>query len=60
MTTMKKIYQIPTTDVMNVELQLMIADSFGEQGGSGQVNGGVSTSDGLSRGHGSVWDDDEE
>ena len=57
---MKKIYQIPTTDVMNVELQLMIADSFGEQGGSGQVNGGVSTSDGLSRGHGSVWDDDEE
>ncbi len=57
---MKKIYQIPETNVLRVETQQMIAQS----------QGGVATGDGLgeaydpnapsySRNSGSVWDDEE-
>ena len=49
---MKKIYQIPTTTVMNVELQQMIAESI-NMGGS--YGGGAI----LSR-QGSAWDDDDD
>ena len=52
---MKKIYQIPTTEIVNVELQQMIADSVeGFEGSLG--TGGASGNDGLSRG--SDWDDE--
>lgn len=57
---MKKIYQTPSTELQTIELQQMIAESFNEQGGSGQVNNGVSTGDGLSREFGNVWDDEED
>ena len=59
---MKKIYLIPTTKVVNIELTKMIAVSGGDpQGynstmGSTEVDGG----DGLSRHSNSLWDDEEE
>ena len=48
----------PATKVVRVETQQMIADSFGEQSGKGNVKNGLSTSDGLGRG-GSSWDDED-
>lgn len=56
---MKKTYQIPMTDIIRVETQQMIADSFNGQGGSGQTNDGYATGDGLSRRGGSMWDDED-
>lgn len=53
---MKKIYQTPTTTVVNVKLQQMIAGS--EKINVGQSYNGSSTIE--SRRGGSVWDDDEE
>ena len=51
---MKKIYQIPTTEIVNVELTQMVAASGFEEtlGGGNGVDGGS----GLSRE--SYWDDE--
>lgn len=52
---MKKAYQIPTTTVVNIELQQMIAasDEYVNMGGS--YGGGA-----IQSRQGSSWDDDEE
>ena len=53
---MKKIYQIPETNVLRVETQQMIAESM-------VVDGSKTIEDAnqiLSREHGSVWDDEED
>ena len=53
---MKKTYQNPTTDIIRVETQQMIADSMPVDGSKT-----ITSSDAiLSRRGGSAWDDDED
>ena len=62
---MKKIYIIPTTKVVNVELQHIIAASLtdiDEQGGTTTLTNEQADSgtDSWTRRWGGAWDDDEE
>ena len=62
---MKKIYIIPTTKVVNVELQHIIAASLtgvDEEGGTANLTeeSADEGADGMSRRWGSLWNDDEE